>query len=160
METVSNQQFGEAVVRFFQPLADRASLPLKKLREDIYEITGKGFILRIRRGTGHRKDFVVTLAPAESRSRDLDDLSDEIGLGVVTEYHGQELRAQDVSSLADFQSAVQDAAEMAGEFCLPYLLGTKTDYEEIRRFVERKVDESGIRTKQYNFPPNVREEWL
>ena len=128
---------------------------MKKLRDGIYQIAGRDFAMRIRQGTGHRKDFVVTLAPKVSLPDDLDDLSQEIGLGVVAEYNGKPLQVRD-----DYQREFEEAAKTAETLLVPYLLETKTDFEEIRHFVECKVEESGIRTKKYHFPPNVREEWI
>jgi len=48
---------------------------------------------------------------------------------------------------------------MAEKFCAPYLLGQKNDFENIRRYVGRRIEESGIMEKKWNFPKNVREEW-
>jgi hypothetical protein len=155
MKPESFKEFDNAVARCFQPFSERAGFPIRKLRDGIYEIAGQKFVMRIRRGTGHRKDFLVTLSRKASLSRDLDDLSHEIGLGVIAEYNGKQLQA-----LGDYRREFAEAAKIAESLCLPYLLGTKTDFEDIQHFVERKVEESGIKTKSYHFPRNVREEWL
>ena len=74
MKPESFKEFDNAVARFFQPFSERAGFPKRKLRDGIYEIAGQEFVMRIRRGTGHRKDFLVTLSRKASLSRDLDDL--------------------------------------------------------------------------------------
>ncbi len=149
------KEFDDAVVRFFQPLANRFGFPLKRWRDGIYEITGRTFVMRIRQGMGHRKDFVVTLAPKMALPDNLDDLSREIGLGVIAEYSGEILQAK-----GDFQNQFEEAAKAAEIYCIPYLLETKKDFEEMRNFVKRRVEETGIKTKKYHFPRNVREEWI
>ncbi len=155
MKAESMKEFDDVVAQFFQPLANRVGFQLTKLRDGIYEIAGGMFAMRIRQGTGHRKDFVVTLAPKASLSDDLDDLGQEIGLGVVAEYNGKRLQETD-----DYQRDFSEAARIAELLCGPYLLDTKEDFGEIQHFVERKVEESGIKTKKYYFPRNVREEWI
>jgi hypothetical protein len=160
MEAMNDSAFDDAVVRFFGPLAVRANSSLQKLRDGIYQIAGTAFVVRIRRGTGHRKDFVVTLSPKKSGAEDLDDLSGEIGLGVFAEYHGRPLQMHELDSKKDWLLAFEEAARAAEVFCLPYLVGEQTDLQDVRHFIEQKVEESGIRTKKYHFPPKVREEWL
>ena len=155
MKTEPTGEFDDAADRFFLPLAKRAGLQIKKLCDGIYEIPGRTFVMRIRQGTGHRRDFLVTLAPKSSLPDNLDDLSQEIGLGVVAEYNGKQLQVQ-----SDYHSDFAEAAKIAEMFCIPYLLDTKKDFEEIRRFVECKITESGLETKKYRFPHNVREEWI
>ena len=155
MKSESFKEFDDAVARFFQPFSERAGFPIRKLRNGMYEISGNEFVIRIRRGTGHREDFIITLAPKKSLPSDLDDLGHEIGLNVIAEYNGQQLQESD-----DYQGQFSEGARIAELLLMPYLLGSKTDFEEIQRFVESKVEESGIRTKKYHFPKNVREEWL
>jgi hypothetical protein len=155
MKPESIKEFDDAVAKFFKPLANRFEFPITKLRDGIYEITGGAFAVRIRQGTGHRKDFVVTLAPLVLLPDDLDDLSHEIGLGVVAEFNGKQLH-----ECGDFQCDFSEAAKFTELLCVPYLLGTKNDFGEIQYFVERKIEESGIQSKKYRFPRNVREEWI
>lgn len=160
MKDMNDSDFDDAAVRFFGPLAVRANSSLQKLREGIYQIAGMAFVVRIRRGTGHRKDFVVTLSPKKSGAEDLDDLSGEIGLAVIAEYHGRPLQMRELDSKKDWLLAFEEATHAAEMFCLPYLVGEQTDLQGVRRFIEQKVEESGITTKKYHFPPNVREEWF
>lgn len=53
----SQDIFDEGVVRFFEPLAKRIDLPLRKVKSGIYELAGPHFVLHIRRGIGHSRDF-------------------------------------------------------------------------------------------------------
>ena len=151
--------FDESIVTFYKPVADRAGLELQKLRSGIYQIAGASFILRLRQGIGHKKDLLVTMAPMTTSPRDLDDLSGEIGLPLVVEYNGVEVPHEDISSTVGFYSNPQRVADAIEQFCIPYLLGRKTDFDELRSFVDRKIDAAAWKPP-YNFPPNVREEWL
>jgi hypothetical protein len=160
MSNIPSNTFDTLAARFFGPLAERAGLALRQVRDGIYEIAGQAFTVRIRRGTGHRKDFLVTLSPTRSGTEDFDDLRSEIGLGVLADYSERPLKPHPLDSLEDWQLAMGEAAEAARELCLPYLLGKQTDLEGVKQFIERRVEESGIRTKKYRFPRNVREEWI
>ncbi|HUJ42108.1 MAG TPA: hypothetical protein VLW52_00750 [Opitutaceae bacterium] len=156
---ISAAMFDELVTRFFAPLAKRAGLPLEALGEGIYEVAGSKFAMRIRRGTGHRKDFLVTLS-LKQPEQNLDDLSGEIGLGVLADYRGRPLHAHALDSVEDWQLALEETARASEELCLPYLKGKQNDLDGVRRFIERKIDASGIRTERHRFPRNVREEWV
>jgi hypothetical protein len=157
---MSKDFFEVGVGDAFQPLAARAGLPLKKLCAGIYEMSGSEFVMRIRRGTGHGKDFLVTLSRKEDVSADPLQLTGEVGLAVLAEYSGAVADALALTAREGSLSAFRRAADGAERFCLPYLLGRKADFPEIRRFVEDKIQKSGAHTKKYNFPTNVREEWI
>ena len=158
MAEISVTHFGDAVTAVFQPLADRAGFELRKLRSDIYEIAGENFILRIRQGTGHFKDVLVTLAPSTEASLDLDYLTGEIGLNNIAEYHRLTVPEQDICSVEGFYSSLGRLAKVTETVCMPYLLGQKSDYGKIRAFVDSKIEDA---RKQWGpFPSNVREEWL
>ena len=150
--------FRDIITPIFKPLADRAGLDFQELRSDIFQITGRNFILRIRRGTGHRKDALITLARDDPARGDLDNLHGEIGLGVIAEYHGLVTPEQDLSSAESFRATLQEVAELTEKICVPYLSGENSDYEQIRAFVARKIEAAG--KHEFRFPPNVREEWI
>jgi hypothetical protein len=157
---MSKDFFEVGIADSFQPLAIRTGLPLRKLHDGVYELVCKEFVMRIRRGTGHGKDFLVTLSRKKVVSGDPLDLTGEVGLAVLAEYNGATadalaLRARDSSS-----GAFRRAAEAAEHFCLPYLLGRRIDFADIQQFVEDKIQKSGAYTRKYHFPPNVRKEWI
>ena len=84
----------------------------------------------------------------------------EIGLGVIAEFGGEKLGPYKYHTGEGYLSAFRDQARAAEKFCVPYLLDLRSNFEDIREFVERKIMESGIREKKFHFPPNVREEWI
>jgi len=128
--------FEELVYSSFLPLASRHKLRLRKLREGIFQIDGIGFHLRIRKGTGHRADFLVTVLPAKYESVALEKLEGEIGLGVIVEFNG----AAGINTEKLNSEAFMKAAENSEKYCLPYLLGTKSDFDGILTFVEKKIE--------------------
>ncbi len=85
---MSKDFFEIGTVDAFEPLAIRAGLPLRKLHDGVYELVGKEFVMRIRRGTGHGKDFLVTLSRKDDVSDKPLELTGEVGLAVLAEYSG------------------------------------------------------------------------
>jgi|GEM_PF-4346159 len=157
---MSKDFFEIGVADAFQPLAARAGLPLRKLREGIYEMAGKEFALRIRRGTGHGNDFLVTLSRKEDVSSDPFQLTGEVGLAVIAEYCGATADPLALTARNGSLVAFRSSAQAAEHFCLPYVLGSRADFAEVQGFVEDKIQKSGAQTKKFHFPPNVREEWI
>src|SRR4051812_42579460 len=158
MPQISGLYFDDAIASVFKPVADRAGLELQKLPLGIYQIAGGAFVLRMRRGIGHLKDVLITLAPSTEAPRDLDHLTREIGLNNIAEYYGLTVPEQDTFSVEGFYFSLRRVAEITEKVCMPYLLGQKSDYADIRAFVDRKIEEG---KKQWGpWPPNIREEWL
>lgn len=155
---LSPAEFDALTRHYFEPLSARADAPLRLLREGIYEIAGSAFVLRIRRGAGHARDFLVTLSRRVS-GRSLDDLSEEIGLGVIAQYNGRPLRPHDLDSELDWKLALEEAVEAATMFCLPYLLNTQSDLSGVELFIRAKVEASGISRERFQLPPNVQKKW-
>ena len=156
----STNIFDEAVARFFGPLAERIKLPLRKLNDGIYEIEGKVFAMRIRRGFGHSRDFLITLSEKSSTPLLPEESDQEIGLSVILEFYGKNLATPELHTAEGYLRGFEEAAKAAGEFCEPYLLDHRSNFGEIRAFVKHKIEESGARAKKPRFLPNVREEWI
>jgi hypothetical protein len=158
MAQISGIYFDDAVTRIFMPIAARGGLELRKLRSGIYQIAGEDFVVRIRLGIGHFKDVLITLAPSTAVSLDLDHRTEEIGLNNIADYYDVAVPRQDTFSAEGFYSSLTRVAEITEMLCMPYLLGQKSDYAEIRAFVDRKIERD---KKQWGrWPSNVREEWL
>ncbi|MBI4658411.1 MAG: hypothetical protein HY735_06130 [Verrucomicrobia bacterium] len=156
MSKANTNLFREAVTKFFAPLAEQTGLTLSELADGVYEIEGAKFAMRIRRGTGHRKDMLVTLLATEGRPTDLFDLSHEIGLGMVAEFRGERIEADQKDDLKE----AENLAHAAQKFLVPYLLGHRSDHAELTKFVEKRANEVSSEVPAYRFPKNVRKEWL
>jgi hypothetical protein len=155
-------EFEAAVSATFAPLAERHNLKLSKVADGVFIIAGSRFNLRIRAGIGHdKRDFHVTLAPVASMSDDpYDFVQDEIGLAMVAKFQGHQMQTIDHSSADGYRTAFEYAARTTENVCLPYLTGDRDDFDDLKRFVEAEIQASGIRSKKYRFPKNVREEWI
>jgi len=139
MINITSSTFDVLVTQAFEPWAKRAGFVLKNPRDGIFEIEGLRFTMRIRRGTGHLKGFVVTLSRKSSQVVDLDDLDGEIGLSVIAEFNGQPLRTWALNSIDDWKVALEDAAAASQAFCLPYLIGEISNFEDIEQFIEVRI---------------------
>ena len=159
MSKPNTTTFSTAVARSFAPLAANAKLTIRELGEGIHEVQGKDFTMRVRRGTGHRKDILVTLLPTAERPADHDDLSKEIGLGVVAEFVGESLPELPIDTEEEYLRSADYLAKAADKLLLPYLLGTRNDFAELKRFVADRADKAVGEIPDYRFPKNVRKEW-
>jgi hypothetical protein len=116
---MSKDFFEIGVADSFQPLAIRAGLPLRELHDGVYELVGKEFVMRIRRGTGHGKDFLVTLSRREDVSDNPLELTGEVGLAVLAEYGGATADALALTARDGSPGAFRRAAEAAERFVCP-----------------------------------------
>lgn len=153
-------RFEVLVVQCFSPIAKKAGLELKQLGKGVFEIKGSRFAVRIREGVGHARDFLVTLLAVKPLPDDFDDLTGEIGLGVIVEFCGGTLSDKDLFLPGRYRQAMNEAAAATEKFCLDFLLNRKDSLTDLRTFIEQKISKSGLRDKKCRFPPNVREEWL
>lgn len=159
MSKPTTSTFNKAVARSFAPLAGDAKLAIQQLGDGIYEVPGKDFTMRIRMGTGHRKDILVTMLPTAERPADNDDLCKEIGLGVVAEFAGASLTELPIETEEEYLHSADYLAAAADTLLLPYLLGTRNDFAELKRFVAARSAKAVGEIPDYRFPKNVRKEW-
>ena len=159
MNNSTSNTFDEAVAKFFAPIVSRANLAIRKLGQGVYEVQSPEFTMRIRRGSGHRKDILVTLLPTAERPSDIRDLSKEIGFGVIANFHGEKLAELPFDTEDDYFRYASSLATAAEKFLLPYPLGLRTDFLEIKDFVKANVDKALSEMPKYRFPKNVRKEW-
>lgn len=152
--------FNRAVANLFAPLAVNAKLTMHELDEGIHEMHGTEFTMRIRRGTGHCKGILVTLLPTAERPPDNNDLSKEIGLGVVAEFHHEKLAESAIDTEEDYLRSAGDLATAAGNMLLPYLLGNRSDFVELKEFVAARAQKAVSEIPDYRFPENVRKKWI
>ena len=159
MSKPNTTSFSKAVAKSFMPLAANTKLTIHELWEGVYEVLGKDFTMRVRRGAGHRKDILVTVLPTAERPADHEDLSKEIGLGVVAEFVGESLPELSIDTEEEYLRSAQYLATAADKLLLPYLLGTRNDFADLKRFVAVRADKAVGEIPDYRFPKNVRKEW-
>jgi hypothetical protein len=142
------ESFEIGVTERFLPLARKAGLPLVKICDGVYDIVGKGYRLRIRRGIGHGGGFLVTLSNEEVDPRDPIKIVNEIGLGRIARYNGATREAAAILSRDNSLEGYKKAAKVADEYALPYLLGVKSDYGQIKQQVKDELERSGELKKE------------
>jgi hypothetical protein len=127
--------------------------------EGIFEIRNDLFIIRIRRGIGHDKDFLVSLARGTAAAATSDLSLEEIGLRNFAEFNGCDLKCLTLNSLEDWETSLADVGADTEKFLLPYLFGERDDYEAVEQFVDRKTETAlkGLAARKY--PPNVIKKW-
>ena len=160
MRSKWHKAFEEAVIRSFQPIATANGMALQKLGDGVFEIRGAEFAIRIRRGTGHLPDFVVTLGLKKSPYSDIYDASGEIGLGWIAEFYGAKLEAPGLLTPENIEQGMQNASLLTGDLCIPYVTGTRNDYANIRAFLDKKKEGISLAYDKMQFPSNVHRKWL
>jgi hypothetical protein len=159
MKALFITEFAVAVPKWFGPLSAKLGAPIKKIGDTLFEIVSESFALRIRLGQGHIKNVLATLIPANERSRDVNNLRGEIGLGVITNYFGDELPKSHIRIAADVDAQMAVLSEYVTKYCSAFLLNKSVEWNSIKEFVEERISKAGIRERKYKFPPKVREEW-
>jgi hypothetical protein len=114
--------------------ANRAEAQFNRAVHGVYEVECPDFTARIRHGTGHRKGILVTLLPISEKPADIADLTSEIGLGVIAEFHGGKLTEVPLNSEEDYLRVASLLAASAERFLLAYLLHLKNDFEQVKQF--------------------------
>ena len=79
---------------------------------------------------------MVTLSNEEVDYRDPIKIVNEIGLGRVAKYNGAAREMAALPTRDNSLGAYEHAAKVAEEYALPYLLGAKSDYEQIKQQIK------------------------
>jgi hypothetical protein len=159
MSEITINTFEEAVAGYFEPLAREFELPLIRAKENLYEIASRWFIMRISFGIGHGRSILATLSPSgKSSTPDLNDRN-EFGIAVVAGYNGMEMQTRPVGTTEEFFNQAQYVADMARTFGIPYLLGQKSDWNDVKEYIEEKIEREAEGIKKLKFPPNVQKRW-
>ena len=152
--------FEDAVGRYFAPLAKKLGVQLERLRKEVFGIQTAHCAMLIRKGTGHRDNILVTLRAREPRERDLDDLSADVGLGVLAAMKGSEIPRISIDTNKGYLDAAEIEADAAETYALPFLLGTVTGFDAVEEFIRSQVKETRISKFRVKNRIAVREEWL
>lgn len=153
------ETFRAAVMRYFDPIAKEHGWPLIYTAKDLFEIPSSCFVMRIHFGVGHGRSISVTLKPKQNHALGEDDIENELGLAVVTSFGGITMLTRQVSTVAEFFMQAEYVASMANRFAVPYLLGKKADWEEVKKFIQRKIEQEQSKIKKVHFPPFVQKRW-
>lgn len=162
MGDITHGTFERAVARYFEPIARQHRWPFIRTSAQLYEIPSPHFVMRIRFNIGaHAKSINATLIPTKELPGDVEDGGHgELGVAVIAGFNGVPIEyiPWDATEEGLFKEA-QHVSNMAQQFALPYLLGQKSDWESIKKFICRKADESVKEVKKYRFPRRVQKRW-
>ena len=158
MSQISVQTFEKAVRLHFEPIARDHVWPLLHNSQDIYEVPSPHFVMRIRFGAGfHTRTIDVTLAPSGLKPEGVAGDEAELGLFAVAGYNGVEMqilpREQTEVGLLEYAAYL---AAMAAAFALPYLLGSKVDWDHVRDYWRAESAKEMNKIKGYTFPPSAQ----
>ncbi|MGD9789515.1 MAG: hypothetical protein AB7Q00_05425 [Phycisphaerales bacterium] len=159
MYTSQTDIFDQAVSRYFAPLAANVNLPLHQLIDGVYEIRGKDFTLRIRRHTGHIRGILITIVSTAMIASDTNDLCNEIGLGNVAEYGGESIAEFLPDSDSEYLQSACVLASETNKYLIPYLEGYRSDFAELKKYVDDRTKEAMRDMQHYRFPSFVKKKW-
>jgi len=162
MSQITASTFERAVAQYFGPIAGEHGWPVTRQRPGVYEILSDYFAMRIRFEVGaHRKSINATLIPTNQMPGDIENCGQgELGIAVVAGYNGMSIEyiPWDQTEEGLFEEA-RHMANMVKQFGLPYLLGQKSDWGNVRKFIDNKSQESAEEVKKYRFPASVQKRW-
>lgn len=162
MSRITLKTFEQAVGRYFEPIAKEHGWPLIRRGDNVYETTSPFFVMRIRFDIGaHTKGINATLVPTDQASRDIGSGGGgELGVGVLAGYNGVEIKYIPWEQTeTGFFAEAQNVAEMMKTYGVPYLLGQKSDWNNVKDYIQGRIKERAKEIKQYEFPPNVQKRW-
>jgi hypothetical protein len=157
MSEFSPRTFEIAVARFFQPIAAEYGWQMIRCGSDAYEIVSPHAVMRVDYFQGqHTRSMNLRLRPQGQ----LHGSTEETGVWPIAGYNGSPFEYIPWDQTAEgFLQEAEYMANMAREFCLPYLLGQKNDWEAVREYWRQETEKDLEKIKGYRFPPNVQKRW-
>jgi len=161
MSQITEKTFDDAVARFFEPIAREHGWPLIHIIQEMYEVSTSYFIMRIHFDVGaHRKSIYASFLPKEDMLKKSEHERRELGVLVIAGYNGVpiEFIPWDQTESGFFAQA-QYMADMVKEFGLPYLLGQKSDWDEVEEDLRKEKEKTSYKAKGYIFSSRVQKRW-
>jgi hypothetical protein len=109
----------------------------------------------------HRKSINAALIPVGHTPIDIDTTGrGKLGIAVIAGYNGVKIQyiPWEQTERGFFEQA-QYVANMVATFGVPYLLGQKSDWNDVCEYIAGKIEERTEGIKQYRFPQNVQKRW-
>lgn len=157
MSQFTKATFEEAVARFFQPIAKEHGWQIIRCSDNTYEISSEHCVMIVDWHQGqHTRSLNVTLIPNEADSKD----RKKIGVWPIAGYNGNPFKYTPWTQTAEgfFQEA-EYMARLAKQYCLPYLLGLKSDWKDVEEYWEAESKKELEKIESYKFPPQVQKRW-
>jgi len=157
MSVFTKKTFDEAVACYFEPIAKEHGWQIIRRNDNEYEIPSEYFVMVIDWHQGqHTRSLNVTLIPNEKDSKE----RGKIGLWPIAGYNGTPFKYIPWEQTAEgFLQEAEYIAKLTKQFCLPYLLGSKSDWENIEEYWAIESEKEIEKIKSYKFPPQVQKRW-
>src|ERR1051325_4490321 len=113
MKDIFRRVFERSVRNCFGDLATTLGLRLTQLPDGSFEIASAHFRMRIRASSGHvsnQVDLLVTLIPVEKCCAKFGVENNEISLGRIMDYYGDDLNVSPASSAEDLKAEIKRQA--------------------------------------------------
>jgi hypothetical protein len=157
MSEFTKNTFDEAVTRFFEPIAKEHGWQTIRRSDNAYEIRSEHCTMVVDWHQGmHARSLNVQLIPNEKASKD----RNKIGLWPIAGYNGNPFKYIPWEQTAEgfFQEA-EYIAKLTKQYCMPYMLGSKSDWEKVEEYWAAESQKELEKIKGYKFPPQVQKRW-
>jgi hypothetical protein len=157
MSQFTKNTFDEVVSRYFEPMAREHGWQIIRRNDNTYEIPSEYCVMVIDWHQGrHTRSLNVTLIPSEKDSNHLK----KIGVWPIAGYNGAPFKYIPWEQTAEgfFQEA-EYIAKLAKQYCIPYLLGLKSDWKKVEDHWAIESEKEREKIKSYKFPPQVQKRW-
>jgi hypothetical protein len=162
MSEITVETFERAVTQYFEPIAREHNWPLIRGTAELYEIPSPHFVMRIRYSVGaHAKSIYATLIPANEMPGNIEQGGrGELGVAVIAKYNGVPIEYIPWDNIEEGMfGEAKYVADMATEFAIPYMLGQKSDWDEVKAYIARDTEKALEKIKSYKFPAFVQKRW-
>lgn len=157
MSQFTLQTFEEAITRYFFPIANEYGWTVTRCRDDAYEIRSPHCVLTVDFYQGqHTRSINLLLTPTNEALNN----SVRTGIWPIAGHNGSPFEYIPWEQTAEgFLQEAEYMANLARKYCVPYLLGQKSDWEAVREYWQKESEKSLEKIKGYKFPPNVQKRW-
>jgi hypothetical protein len=149
--------FEQAIALYFEPIAREHGLQLVRCGDDAYEIRSPYCVMRLSfHEGGHTRSMNAIL------SRNAGETSgSNIGVWPIAGYNGVNIKQYipREKTAEGFFAEAEYVSKMVKTFCVPYLLGEKSDWDQVREYWRKESEKELEKIKGYKFPPNVQKRW-
>jgi hypothetical protein len=161
MNQITRATFEQAVAQYFGPLAGDNHWPLIRVSDEIFEIRSPLFVMQIRFGIGmHSRNIDTVLIPANQNLEMVKAGKGSFGVLAIAGYNGVDMEIMPKRQTeAGFLEYAEYVANCAKQFGLPYMLGQKSDCENVREYWRNESEKELEKIRGYKFPPNVQKRW-
>lgn len=154
--------FEQAVIRHFEPIAREHNWPLIRRSDDTFEIESPFCVMRLSLHEGaHSRSLNAHLFPISSELSESSGPEGGTGVWPIAGYNGFDIKQYIPrgKSTEEFFSEAEYVSNVVKTYCIPYLLGQKSDWDDVREYWRKESEKELEKIRAYKFPPNVQKRW-